>query len=90
MKYALATILTLASPAAFAAINLSLAGLVELVIYLIVVGAVLWLLLYLVSYFGLPEPVAKIAKGIIMVIGVLILIGVLLSFVSGSPIVTLR
>ena len=72
-----------------AAINLSLEGLVELVIYLAIVGGVLWLLLWLINYIGLPEPFAKVAKIIIMVVGVLILINVLLGF-AGSPIVKLR
>lgn len=89
MKYALALILTLVSPLALAAINLSLAGLVEAVIYLIIVGGVLWLLLWLVTYCGVPEPFAKVAKIIIMVVGVLILINVLLSF-AGNPIFTFR
>ena len=72
-----------------AAINLSLQGLVELVIYLAIVGGVLWLLLWLIGYIGLPEPFAKVAKIIIMVVGVLILINVLLGF-AGSPIIRLR
>ena len=73
----------------FGAINLSLEGLVELVIYLAIVGGILWLLLWLISYIGLPEPFAKVAKIIIMVVGVLILINVLLGF-AGHPIVRLR
>ena len=73
----------------FAAINLSLQGLVELVIYLAIVGGVLWLLLWLIGYIGLPEPFAKVAKIIIMIVGVLILINVLLGF-AGNPVVRLR
>ena len=73
----------------FGAINLSLEGLVELVVYLAIVGGVLWLLLWLIGYIGLPEPFAKVAKIIIMVVGVLILINVLLGF-AGHPIVRLR
>jgi len=72
-----------------AAINLSLQGLVELVIYLAIVGGILWLLLWLISYIGLPEPFAKVAKIIIMIVGVLILINVLLGF-AGNPVVRLR
>ena len=72
-----------------AAINITLQGLVELIIYLAIVGGVLWLLLWLISYVGLPEPFAKVAKIIIMVVGVLILINVLLGF-AGHPIVNLR
>jgi len=73
----------------FGAINLSLEGLVELVIYLAIVGGILWLLLWLIGYIGLPEPFSKVAKIIIMVVGVLILINVLLGF-AGHPVVRLR
>ncbi len=86
MKALTAAILMFASPLAMAAVNLSLGNLVEIVIYLLVVGGVLWLLLWLVGYIGVPEPFSKVAKIIIMVVGVLILINVLLSF-AGSPII---
>jgi len=71
------------------AVNLSIEKLVELVIYLAIVGGILWLLLWLIDYIGLPEPFSKVAKIIIMVVGVLILINVLLGF-AGHPIITLR
>ena len=86
---ALAIALAFVSPLAFAAVNLSLGGLMETVIYLIIVGGVLWLLLWLVGYVGLPEPFAKVAKIIIMVVGVIILINVLLGL-AGTPMFTLR
>ena len=89
MKYALGFILALASPMAFAAINLSLAGLVELIIYLCIVGGVVWLLLWLIGYLAVPEPFSKVAKIIIMVFCVLLLINLLLGFL-GTPIFTLR
>lgn len=89
MKYLLAAILSLASPLAFAAVGLSIEGLVELVIYLIVIGGVFWLLLWLIGYVGLPDPFAKVAKIILMVVGVLILINILLGF-AGHPIFNLR
>ena len=89
MKKLLPLLLLFVSPLAFGAINLSLSALVEVIIYLLIVGGVLWLLLWLVGYIGLPEPFAKVAKIIIMVVGVLICINVLLSF-AGSPIFNFR
>ena len=89
MKKLLPLLLLFVSPLAFAAINLSIGALVELVIYLIIVGGILWLLLWLISYVGLPDPFAKVAKIIVMVIGVLILINVLLGF-AGTPIFNFR
>lgn len=57
-------------------------GLIRAVIVLVIVGLVLWLLSYLVSAVGLPEPFAKVAKVIILVIGVLFLINLLLSLIG--------
>jgi hypothetical protein len=89
MKILLALAFALVSIPAFAAVNLSVGGLVEVVVYLLVVGGIFWLLLWLIGYIGIPEPFSKVAKIIIMVVGVLILINVLLSFV-GHPLVNLR
>ena len=89
MKTFIALVLSLASTQAFAAVSLSLEGLVELVIYLLITGGVLWLLLWLVTYIGLPEPFAKVARIIIMIVGVLLLINILLGF-AGNPVVRLR
>jgi len=72
-----------------AAINLSVEALVELVLYLIIIGGIFWLLLFLIDYVGLPEPFAKIAKVVVMIIGVVLLINVLLSF-AGHPVFQLK
>ena len=55
-------------------------ALISLVIYLIVVGLILWLLLYLVQTIPLPAPFNQVARVVIMVLGVLILIVLLLQF----------
>lgn len=57
-------------------------SLIHLVIAIIVVGLVLWLLNYLVTAVGLPEPFSKVAKVVILVIGVLFLINCLLGLVG--------
>ena len=84
-----AALLALFSPFAYAAINLSIAGLVELILYLCIVGGVVWLLLWIIGYVGIPEPFAKVAKIIIMVFAVLLLINLLLGFL-GTPMFTIR
>jgi len=88
MKYALALLLVLVSPLAFAA-TISIEGLMQFVLYIIVIGLVLWLLWWLVGYAALPEPFAKIARIILAVIAVFFLINLLLGLV-GSPIISLR
>ena len=63
-------------------------GLVYLIIYIIVVGLVLWLLSYLVDNIPLQEPFRRVAKIAILVIGVLIVILLLLNFIGvldGGP-----
>jgi uncharacterized membrane protein YtjA (UPF0391 family) len=71
-----------------ASIDLSLRSLVSIVIYLCVVGGVVWLLMWLVDYVGLPAPFNKVAKIVIMVFVVLALISLLLGF-TGYPVVTI-
>jgi len=65
---------------------MSLAALLSVVVYVLVIGAICWLLWWLITFIGVPEPFAKIARGIVAVVGVILLIGVLLSLVpGGSP-----
>jgi len=62
---------------------------VALIIYLIIIGAVCWLLWWLIGFLGIPEPFNKIARGVVAVVAVLLLISVLLALV-GQPIIPLR
>ncbi len=61
---------------------ISLSGVVQLFIYMLVAGLVFWLLYFLINYINPPEPFKKVALVILMVCAVLICIGVLLSFVG--------
>jgi hypothetical protein len=63
-------------------------SLVYLVVYIIIVGVILWLLNYLVDNVPLQDPFRRVAKIALMVIGVLIIILLLLNFVGvmdGGP-----
>jgi hypothetical protein len=63
-------------------------SLVYLVVYIIIVGVILWLLNYLIDNVPLQEPFRRVAKIALMVIGVLIIILLLLNFVGvmdGGP-----
>ena len=57
--------------------------LVSLVIYILVLGLVAWLLLYIIDFVPVPEPFNRVAKIVIMIVCVLILILLLLSLVEG-------
>jgi hypothetical protein len=62
-------------------------SLVHILIQLIILGAVCWLLWWLVGFIGLPEPFNKIAMGVIAVVAVFLLINMLLGFGGGTPLV---
>lgn len=87
-KAMLFAVLTVFASSAFAA-TASLDGLVQLVVYLVVIGLVLWLLFWFIGYAGIPEPFNKVARVLIGLVAVLILISLLLGFI-GHPIFTLR
>lgn len=63
----------------------SLATVVSLIVYLLVAGAIFALLHWLIGYVGVPEPFAKAARILLAVFAVLVIIGLLLSLVSGRP-----
>lgn len=54
-------------------------GLVSLFVQILIVGAVCWLLWWLVGFINPPQPFAKILQVIIAVIAVIFLINALLS-----------
>lgn len=60
-------------------------ALIHFVIYLIVVGLILWLLVYVIDNIPLFEPFRHIARTVVMVIGVIILILLLLDLLGQGP-----
>jgi len=58
--------------------------LVRAIFLIIVLGAVLWLLHWLIMYLGLGEPYTKVANGILAVGGVFALIAIILDL-AGVP-----
>lgn len=53
-------------------------------IWLLIMGVIFWLLHWLITYVGLPEPFAKVAYVILAIAAVVIVINVLLS-IAGKP-----
>lgn len=68
---------------------LSAAALVNILIWIIILGCIFGLLWWLIGYVGLPEPFNKVARIVIAVVAVLVLINVLLGVV-GEPFVRLH
>lgn len=64
---------------------ISINAMVTVVLTLIVYGLVAGLLLYLIDVCETPEPWRKFARIAVIAFGVLVLIGMLLSVVSGRP-----
>jgi hypothetical protein len=57
--------------------------LLYLVVYIIILGLVMWLLIYVIDMLPLPAPFGQVARVVVMVIGVVILILILLQLVGG-------
>lgn len=59
-----------------------IAGLINLIIYLLVLGIVVWLVFYVVDAIPLPEPLNRIVKLAVTVIVALVVILLLLQLVG--------
>jgi len=55
---------------------------ISLLIGIIVVGVIVWLLMYAIDYIGLAEPFNKVAKVVIILFAILYLINLLIPFVG--------
>ncbi len=67
-------------------VMISLTALVGVVVYLIIAGLIFGMLWWLVNYINLPEPFKKVANVVIAIAAVLVVIGILLSLVGGTPV----
>lgn len=65
-------------------------ALISFVIYVLIVGLVLWLLDYVASMLPLPPPFHQVIRVVIAVIGVIILIYLLLGLVGLAGVPPLR
>jgi hypothetical protein len=65
---------------------ISIQGAVTTIMYLIVGGVIFGLLWWLIGYCGLPQPFDKVARVILAILAVMVVIGVLLSFMGGQQI----
>lgn len=89
MKRLLPLLLAIVPLPAFAAINMSIEGLVEFVIYLLVIGLIFGILLFIVGRAPfIPAPWKEVITWIIYLVGALMVINILLGF-AGHPLFTL-
>ncbi len=63
---------------------ISLSGAVYIIVYIVVAGLIYFLLNYLIDAVPAPDPFKKVAKVILLVLGILVCIGFLLSLLNGG------
>lgn len=59
-----------------------ISALIMMVVYLVVIGLIVWLLYYIIDSVPLAEPFNRVAKVVLLVVSVLIVILLLLNFVG--------
>ena len=89
MKLVLFALLAMLSFPVMAATGISIDALVNALIFLVIVGLILWMAWWFIEYVALPEPFAKVARIILELMAFLILINFLLGFL-GHPLVSFR
>jgi len=62
--------------------------LLHAVVWVIIAGVIFWLVNWLITYAGVPEPFNKVAKVIVAIVAVVFLVNALLTIV-GKPFITL-
>ncbi len=67
-------------PLTLAMASISGDKMVDAVVWLVVIGLICWLLWWLITFIGIPEPFSKIAKALVAVVAVVLIIRMLLSF----------
>ena len=60
------------------------AALINIVVYLVIVGLIFWLIWWFLGYVGLPEPFNKVARVVVGLVAVIILINLLMGL-TGTP-----
>lgn len=68
----------------YALADISGSSLVEALVSLVVVGLIVWLLLWFIGYIGLPAPFDKVAKVLIALFAVVFLINALLGLTDNA------
>ena len=84
-----AALISMFTMPALAAQSVSIDGLVEVIVYLVIVGLIFWVVWWFVGYVGVPEPFNKVIRVVMGLFALLIVISLLLSML-GHPIVNFR
>jgi hypothetical protein len=88
-KFAILAILVLVAGPVLAAVGMSLSGLLEFVVYIVVISLIFYAVWWFIGYVGIPEPFNKIVRVVIGLVALIIVVNMLLGL-AGSPLFTLR
>ena len=58
--------------------------LLMVVVYLIIVGLIFWVILWAIGAIGIPEPFNKVARVLVILVGLLVVVSILLNML-GHP-----
>jgi uncharacterized membrane protein len=70
--------------------DMSIAGLLGFVVWILIIGGIFWLLWWLIGFVGLPEPFNKVARVVVAIVAVVILINFLLGAAGQTPFIRFR
>lgn len=69
---------------------MALTGLLSFVIYLLILGVILWLVIWVLDQIpGIPEPVIRMVRIVVIVVAVLIVVQMLLNLIGGPSLIQL-
>ena len=81
MKYLPALFAILAFPVMAATGQLNMDSLLQALIYIVIVGAIFWLIWWFIGYVGVPEPFNKVIRIVVGLIALVVLIQFLLRYI---------
>jgi len=61
-----------------------ISALITLIVYLLVIGLLYWLVIYVIDTVPIPDPPARVIKIALMVLMVLVIIALLLQLLGGN------
>ena len=83
MKWAFAILLAVVSTLANAA-TISMGGMLEFIVYIVIISLIFWVVWWFIGYVGVPEPFNKVIRVVLGLFALIIVINLLMSMV-GTP-----
>ena len=74
--------LALVPSLAFAGAAITVDSVLSIIVYLVIVGLILWVISWFVAYVGVPEPFNRVIRVVLGLVALIIVIDVLLSFIG--------